>query len=73
MKLGLLFHKIEPEARLLVTAILQLSEIDAEVELLELVLTAEFDTVKGSMVVSSLFLNRSIILPTHVMALNNFI
>ena len=36
MKLRLLFHKIEPEARLLVTAILQLSEIDAEVELLEL-------------------------------------
>ena len=45
MKLMLLFHKIESEARLLVPAAFQLSEIDAKVELLELVLPTELDTV----------------------------
>ena len=47
MKFMLLFHKIETEARLLVPATFQLSEIDAKVELLELVLTTELNTVKG--------------------------
>ena len=46
MELMLLFHKIETEARLLVPAPFQLSEIDAKVKLLELVLSAELDTVK---------------------------
>lgn len=69
----LLFHKIEPEARLLVPALFQLCEIDAKVELLELVLTTELNTVKGPWIVTTLILNRSIILPTQVMALNYFI
>ena len=73
MELMLLFHKIEAEARLLVSTPFQLSEIDAKVELLELVLTAELDTVKCPWVVADLILNRPIVLPTHVMALNNFI
>ena len=45
MKLMLLFHKIESEARLLIPAAFKLCEIDAKVELLELVLPTELDTV----------------------------
>ena len=45
MEFMLLFHKIESEARLLVRAAFQLSEIDAKVELFELVLPTELNTV----------------------------
>ena len=69
----MLLHKIEAEARLLVSTSFQLSEIDAKVKLLELVLTAELDTVKCPWVVADLILNRPIVLPTHVMSLNYFI
>ena len=69
----LLLHKIEAETRLLVSTPFQLSEIDAKVELLELVLTTKLDTVKCPWVVADLILNRPIVLPTHVMSLNYFI
>ena len=69
----LLFHKIETEARLLIPTPFQLSEIDAKVELLELVLPTELDTVKGPWVIASLILNRPVVLTTHIMALNYFI
>ena len=69
----LLFHKIETEARLLVPAPFQLSEIDAKVELLELVLTTELDTIEGPWIVTSLILNRPVVLSAHIMALNYFI
>ena len=69
----LLFHKIETQARLLVSAPFQLSEIDAKVELLELVLTTELDTIEGPWIVTSLILNRPVVLSAHIMALNYFI
>ena len=73
MKLLLLFIKVEAEACLLVLTLLQLSEIDAKVELLELVLTTELDAVEGSWVVTALLLDRTIVLTTHVVALDNFV
>ena len=69
----LLFHKIETEARLLVRAAFQLSEIDAKVEFFELVLPTELYTIKGPWIVTSLILNRPVVLSTHIMALNYFI
>ncbi len=73
MELVLLFHKIETEARLLVPAPFQLSEIDAKVKLLQLMLTTELNTIEGPRIVTSLILNRPVVLSAHIMALNNFI
>ena len=73
MKLLLLFVEVESEARLLVLTLLQLSEVDAKVELLEFVLTSELDAVQGSWVVADLLLDRPMVLPNHVVALDDFV